>query len=430
MKPRQFCPYAEILSQGVARLRNIVHTVPFTIVINGTPIETDLFEAVLFSPFVYSQLLSDSSSRKFHISDDSVDSSTFFLLRQLFDGTCFPLSPLSRRSLLSLSRCLGNVELEKLFLCFPMKTGKETFPSFGEIILSSRAIDASEFYAYSIEDVKSVDFETLEEVLDSPSLRVKSEDSLLRLVLDFIDRSEEYVPLLRHIRFEFLSPEGISLFVDQGRYRCLTEDVWNRLSVRLKGLCDESIRSERYYRVDPPELNSKIITGFPSIFAEFEKKEFALLYRGSVDGFGAADFHRKCDGHGNTLTVIQTNAGNIFGGYSPCVWDSSGASKSDETVTSFLFSLNCPYLRDPKRFPLKSDHKHEAIYTRAIYGPAFGWNNARPDLMVYDGCNTRQNYNAGFGTAYQNTTGLDGRTFLDGGANWVVREIEVFEITG
>jgi hypothetical protein len=34
------------------------------------------------------------------------------------------------------------------------------------------------------------------------------------------------------------------------------------------------------------------------------KKPLNLLYRASVDGFGAAAFHNKCDHIPNTLTVV------------------------------------------------------------------------------------------------------------------------------
>ena len=35
-----------------------------------------------------------------------------------------------------------------------------------------------------------------------------------------------------------------------------------------------------------------------------EHQEWQLLYRASKDGFSAASFHTKCDGHSPTLTVV------------------------------------------------------------------------------------------------------------------------------
>jgi hypothetical protein len=33
------------------------------------------------------------------------------------------------------------------------------------------------------------------------------------------------------------------------------------------------------------------------------------------DGLGKADFHSRCDGHPNTLTVMMDMDGNIFRGF-------------------------------------------------------------------------------------------------------------------
>ena len=54
------------------------------------------------------------------------------------------------------------------------------------------------------------------------------------------------------------------------------------------------------------------------------EKKLRLVYRGSEDGFGAADFHRKCDNKGATISVIETTDGEIVGGYASVPWKSEG----------------------------------------------------------------------------------------------------------
>ena len=51
------------------------------------------------------------------------------------------------------------------------------------------------------------------------------------------------------------------------------------------------------------------LCGFPT------EQKWKLLYRGSVDGFGADDFHHICDGKANTLTIVKSDSGNVFGGF-------------------------------------------------------------------------------------------------------------------
>jgi hypothetical protein len=191
-----------------------------------------------------------------------------------------------------------------------------------------------------------------------------------------------------------------------------------------------------------PRLDSGVVPAFSPIFAEFRnfftefrEKRFWLLWRGGRDGFRARDFHSRCDGHANTVTVILDNKGNVFGGFTPVEWESrvwNGKSrhennclKADESLKSFLFTLKNPHNDLARRFALKAEKKDEAIWCHSDFGPRF-W-----DIVVWDNCNANTNSFSGwFGTCYTNDTGLDGKTFFTGSLYFQVKEIEVFEITG
>jgi hypothetical protein len=82
-------------------------------------------------------------------------------------------------------------------------------------------------------------------------------------------------------------------------------------SIKFKGHC-----------LNVNTLKSQILTDQHQSSALINLCEFSpndkwsLLYRGSRDGFGAVDFHSKCDGHSNTLTIIKAaESSYIFGGY-------------------------------------------------------------------------------------------------------------------
>jgi hypothetical protein len=177
-----------------------------------------------------------------------------------------------------------------------------------------------------------------------------------------------------------------------------------------------------------PTLESTIISVFPEIFSDFRTSKFHLLYRGSRDGFGGKEFHRRCDGHKNTLSIILTTQGFIFGGYTPVEWESPTAwkQKCDTSLTSFLFSLKNPHGTGPLRFPIQESRKQFAIYCCSSYGPTFGGY----DIFVADNCNTSgASYTHNFGATYLNTSDLEGRTLFTGESKFLVKEIEVFEIT-
>jgi hypothetical protein len=64
-------------------------------------------------------------------------------------------------------------------------------------------------------------------------------------------------------------------------------------------------------------FESRIVSSFSPLFAEFDTKRFQLLWRGNRDGFTSSEFHHRCCGHENTLTIIEDTKGNIFGDFTP-----------------------------------------------------------------------------------------------------------------
>ena len=70
------------------------------------------------------------------------------------------------------------------------------------------------------------------------------------------------------------------------------------------------------------EMNSKILTKpeefkfLEQLFKEQTKKKFKpnLLYRATRDKDIGLIFHKKCDNIKDTLTLVKTKTGNIFGG--------------------------------------------------------------------------------------------------------------------
>ncbi|XP_019344734.1 interferon-induced protein 44-like isoform X2 [Alligator mississippiensis] len=62
-----------------------------------------------------------------------------------------------------------------------------------------------------------------------------------------------------------------------------------------------------------------------------------LLYKGSVHGFTAAEFHAKCDNQGPTVTVAYNGSGFIFGGFTSQSYVSAQMCLTDKNA--FLFRL-------------------------------------------------------------------------------------------
>jgi hypothetical protein len=144
------------------------------------------------------------------------------------------------------------------------------------------------------------------------------------------------------------------------------------------------------------------------------------------EGFRRCDFHDRCDCHAHTLTLIEDTEGNIFGVFTPVVWESPTIAKykTDLSLESFLFTIKNPHDFAPKKFALKANRKGEAILCYVSTRPVFR------DIRVSNLGNTNsRSYTSAFGDSYANDTGLDGKPFFTGSQHFTVKEIEVFEIT-
>jgi hypothetical protein len=64
-----------------------------------------------------------------------------------------------------------------------------------------------------------------------------------------------------------------------------------------------------------------------------------LLYRATRDGSDSDDFHSRCDGHSNTLTIVKAKHSEFFfGGYTTVSWDGSSGDKSDPNAFIFILT--------------------------------------------------------------------------------------------
>jgi hypothetical protein len=148
--------------------------------------------------------------------------------------------------------------------------------------------------------------------------------------------------------------------------------------------------------------------------------DLKLLYSGRRYGFGAKQFHSKCDSIPNTLTIIRSSNGNIFGGYTQCSWDQSGIHKSD--YAAFIFSLRN---EESKPIKMRVTEPAYAIYCHSSFGPVFGKDG---DIFIFNELVGKKN-TSDLGSSYQHPTHLHqtSDSFLAGSREFQVSDIEVFQ---
>jgi hypothetical protein len=370
-----------LLQDGLERMLSVVKSDEFEVVVKGESFTTTLAEAVLISPKVYELLQTDPTIRTFTIcgidddESENVDSGSFNAFLSCVHSRVFQdISRSNELSFLTICRLLGNERLAFLFLASlnsvspspsssSSSSSSTSTSSIGvsissdilmTFISSSEAtIDycASQFHRYSIDEINRLDKHTLHRLLSSRSLRITTEDQFMEFLIEL---GSDYFEFWQYIEPIFLTANGLSLFKDTLPFEYVNECIWDKIFYRLANKPDESIRIHRFLNSIPsvqrPESN--ILDDIPSILKNFETKTWRLLYRGTRDGFGSSNFHSKCDQQSNTLTIILTTTGYIFGGFTPLAWDSNGGYRTDSTGKSFLFSLKNPRHTEPKIFPV------------------------------------------------------------------------------
>jgi hypothetical protein len=294
---------------------------------------------------------------------------------------------------------------------------------------------ASHFHELSVSDFDELSPSALESIVSDRNLVLSNEDSLFDVIHRQSIRDLSYFGLLEFVRFEFLSDSCIRTAFEfiSSHFELITLGIWSSVGRRLTGTssvtpsadeCRFSL-SKLKSRIVPGRLDSEIISDFPSIFTVFEEQQFGLLYRGSRDGFKSADFHRCCDHHGGTLTVVMSDNGSIFGGYTPIAWTSTGGYVSDSKLRSFLFTIKNQHNLSARIFGQKeADY---AIYNTGGYGPIFGRGH---DLYVCNECQTSKSSYTNLGSSYNNDTGLSSTVVFTGGQCFQAKEVEVFEVSG
>ena len=92
-----------------------------------------------------------------------------------------------------------------------------------------------------------------------------------------------------------------------------------------------------------------------------------LLYDASLEENINKDFHKKCDGKGATITLVESSKRKRFGGYTRISWNNNIKTYMNDS-SSFLFNLD-----NNKKY--KVIRPEYAIYGKDDYGPHFGYGN-------------------------------------------------------
>eukprot|EP00357_Protocruzia_adherens_P016222 CAMPEP_0114977066 /NCGR_PEP_ID=MMETSP0216-20121206/3027_1 /TAXON_ID=223996 /ORGANISM="Protocruzia adherens, Strain Boccale" /LENGTH=748 /DNA_ID=CAMNT_0002338075 /DNA_START=104 /DNA_END=2350 /DNA_ORIENTATION=+ len=150
-----------------------------------------------------------------------------------------------------------------------------------------------------------------------------------------------------------------------------------------------------------------------------------MLYSMSRHGISSHEFHKRCDGHANTVIVVKTGKDAVFGGYSDVAWSSeSGQKASKET---FLFSLTDGKGRKAVRFELREGFEQQALFHHGK-NCGFGADKANKSDLFINFDLLWLSY-SNLGHCYQVPDEINGGEYLAGSfSNWKISDIEIYTI--
>ncbi len=161
-----------------------------------------------------------------------------------------------------------------------------------------------------------------------------------------------------------------------------------------------------------------------------------MKYRASRDGFSGKNFCAKCEGVWNTLTIIKTTNGNIFGAFAEKAWIQPPVVDPKAFIISLINKENKPF-----KAMVSSVHpaQNRGYNYYAIYpsnGPSFGYNNQTGtfDISISSDSDVNQSSYSNFGYVFKHQDYPAGsaraKAILAGSYTFQTIEIEVFTKKG
>ena len=144
-----------------------------------------------------------------------------------------------------------------------------------------------------------------------------------------------------------------------------------------------------------------------------KRTTYNLIYKASRDGDKAEIFHEMCDKSKNTLTLIKTDKGRRFGGFTTQTWEGQNVNKKDDFAFVFSFDNMRIY---------KVNSGEDAIGCYKVNGPDFcGW-----QIVIQDNFLSQKScYTCDKELGYRTSEDYE----LNGGEKYFgVSELEVFEV--
>jgi hypothetical protein len=248
---------AHPLAAGLARAKEALPC-DFTFFIGNRTFIIPTFQAVLLSPLAHRLLIADSTIDRLTLPAISADDAALFSnLLDFGSGGRLEIGDDNMEGLYRLSECLGNSEIAKQI--FDFEFGREPLSlsnAIGRMVRKrhlgveakeEQELLASNFFKICLSDWANSTAEDLCLIVRRPSLRLLSEDSLVRVISGFCASSSR-TELLGEVECEFLSQRGIDEYLNLISVSDIDESHWTSICRRLRRYVRPDLSGNRFVR--------------------------------------------------------------------------------------------------------------------------------------------------------------------------------------
>ena len=251
-----------VFSLGIDNLKNVPfhkYESDFTFVVNGERYETTRYVADLLSPAIRQMHFTDKSIDEFSLNiknlNDSkksphVDYFNDFLNLATFHH--FTIDSDHQKYYMEYFYNLGNIDeytriRNNYFSELTTENAVEILISLIDIYSNipqefnlkmnpiKDVIDfvSNNFEEINKEELKKLNFEIIEEIIQSNSLRLNNESSLLDFILSLYEYDHSFCDLFEYVQFRNVSEESLISFIDEFEIEDLNQNIWNSICARL-----------------------------------------------------------------------------------------------------------------------------------------------------------------------------------------------------
>ena len=293
------------------------------------------------SPNLSQMLSTDPMVDEFVLPTRPGEEEYFSVLQDLMSGKPATVTEANADFLVAAGEALGNSELVDLvmkFLSRPIKVSNvfekiERKRKLGCDMSEEIAYAASHLFKFDTEELKDLDLEVLQLVLEHEKLQLRNESWLFRFVCSLIaEKGDEYRCLLSCVAFEYLTALEMTTFVSMISLEDISGKMWASLTTRL-GL-NVANDLTKYTRTKKG-------------FSVLNSREEEFPYSG--DGFDGifGNLTKRCGNLVDNGVVSISSSGNISMPPNQLV---------DNTFNGYWYSMNVPnswVMIDFGRFRLK-----------------------------------------------------------------------------